>query len=94
MTEPEIVSWGRSNVSEYPEGEYRDSLARAFQSHPSECVRLDSFMTRQRFLAAGVAWAIDKGYLKHERDNTADVQCKVSYFALTDEGKKELLDQS
>lgn len=62
MDEPEIVSYGRSLVDNYPNKEdFKASLVRAFRERRADFIILDDNMRGQKFLAACVAWAIDLG---------------------------------
>lgn len=87
--EPQIVTWGRNYVSEYPEQEFVDSLMRAFNRDRADFIVLDGNMRGQKFLAAGVAWAIDRGWLFCDRHEEYD-QETVSTFRLTPEGRAAL----
>lgn len=93
MSEPEIVGYGRQFVKKYPVQEYKKSLIRAFKNNRADFIILDSNACGQKFLAAGVAWAIDEGLLYNDR-NEDDTQQIVSSFCLTEKGKKEILGQS
>lgn len=89
VTEPAIVAYGRHNIREFTEDEYRDSLKGAFADNNASFITLDSNMRGQRFLAAAVAWGIDHELLTTEFTDGSDEQCEVSSFRLTDAGKKE-----
>lgn len=69
---------------------YEASLWRAFIRDRADYIVLDSNISGQRFVAAGVAWGIDNGLLRHDRTDSSDEQCEVYTFRLTDEGKKRL----
>lgn len=89
VEEPAIVQYGRSRINNYPEQEYRDSLLRAFGGYdPADFLILDSNPRGQGFTSAGIAWAIDKGFLYCDRCANGD-QEQVATFRLTDQGKKE-----
>ena len=92
MHEPAIVSYGRQFVASYSVQEYKDSLVRAFKNNLADFVVLDSNPRGQKFLSAGIAWAIDEGLLYNDR-NEDDSQQIVSSFRLTEKGKKEILGQ-
>lgn len=86
MEEPGILTFGRQHIADYTPEEFEESLKRAFVTYKADYVYLDSSMTGQRFRAAGVAWAVDKGWMRH--DTTRDEgQSEIYTFRLTDEGK-------
>lgn len=91
--EPAIVGYGRSNIDRFSAQEFLESLQRAFRDRAADFVVLDSNMNGQRFLAAAVAWALDKGLLYNDR-NQDDTQTVVSSFRLTKQGRIEILGQS
>lgn len=88
--EPEIISFGRSFVKDYPEEEFKASLTRAFKEKRGDFIVLDSNARGQKFLAACAAWAIDQGWLYNDRTQEDD-QCSVSSFRLTEAGRKAIL---
>ena len=90
MNEPAIVGYGRMHVKDYPVGELYDSLVTAFKWCHAKAVILDDCTTGQRFLAAGIAWAIDEGLLYTAQTDEGSQEV-VSSFMLTDKGKKEIL---
>jgi len=69
---------------------YEASLWRAFIRDGADFIVLDSNISGQRFIAAGVAWGIDNGILRHDRTNSSDEQCEVYTFRVTDAGRKRL----
>ena len=92
IEEPAIIAYGRGCVSEYAEQEYIDCLRRAFGSPGhADFIVLDSNPRGQKFVAAGAAWAITKGWLYCDRCQTGD-QEQVATFRLTPLGKKEVLE--
>lgn len=93
MSEPAIVSYGRQFVNNYAVQEYKDALIRAFRNNQADYIVLDSNPRGQKFLAAGVAWAVHEGLLYNDR-NEDDAQQVVSSFRLTSKGRKEILGQS
>lgn len=92
MSEPEIVTYGRSFVQDYSPDEYRASLIRAFRDRRMSYVVLDSNPRGRKYLAACIAWAIDQGLVHNDR-NEDDGQSKVSSFRLTPLGELEILGQ-
>ena len=91
--EPAIIRFGRSYIKEDQSGEYLASFVRAFKDGRADFVVLDSNVSGQRFLAACMAWAIDKGLLYNDR-NSDDGQQVVSSFRLTKRGRIEILGES
>ena len=89
MSEPAIVSFGRNFVGDYPKKEFKDSLSRAFKDGGADFIILDDNPRGQKFLAASVAWAIDRKWLYNDREQS-DGQNTVASFRLTDAGKKAL----
>lgn len=89
MSEPAIVTYGRQFIDAFKPAEYRESLVRAFVTGGADFIVLDSFPRGQRFLSAGVAWALDAGLLRHSCDKD-EGQCTVSVFRLTAKGREEL----
>ncbi len=90
MIEPVIISYGRTFITEYAEEEYRECLVRAFRENRADYITLDSNRRGQKFLAAGAAWAIDRGLLVNDK-NQDDSQTITSSFRLTTKGKQEIL---
>lgn len=90
MSEPEIIGFGRTFINSYSAREFKDSLIRAFRNRRADSIVLDDNMRGQKFLAACAAWAIDRGWLYNDC-NQSDEQCKVSSFRLTRAGKKAIL---
>ena len=86
---PAIVAYGFQYIDTYSVQEYRDMLKRAFKDKRADYIVLDSNPRGQKFLAAGVAWAIREGLLYNDL-NTDDTQQIVSSFRLTQKGKEEL----
>jgi hypothetical protein len=89
LREPAIVAYGRSAMPEYADSAFLDALRRAFVWNAADFITLDSNSRGQRFLAAGVAWALDNGLIFHDRTGS-DGQSEVSAFRLTDAGKERL----
>ena len=95
MDELAIVSYGRQFLNNYPVQEYKDALIRAFRNNRADYIVLEDNPSGQKFLAAGVAWAIDEGLLYNYNDrNRNNTQQVVSSFRLTEKGRKEILGQS
>ena len=93
MQEPEIVSYARQFIKDFPPQEYKDSLARAFGDRRADFIILDDNYRGQNFLAAAVAWAIDQGFLHNDRNEFCP-QRMISSFRLTEKGKKEIISRS
>lgn len=90
MDKPQIISFGEQFISNYPAEEFMASLVRAFKDGHADFIILDSNIRGQKFLAACTAWAIDRGLLYHDR-NQSDGQSVVSSFRLTEAGKRAVL---
>ena len=92
MNEPTIIGYGRSFVGAYTPAEYEEALRSAFVRGGANFIVLDSNPHGQRFLAAGAAWAIDKGWLYCDRTNEddRDAQTIVASFRLTPAGRAAL----
>jgi len=89
-SEPDIIGWGRGSITGYDAKEFRTSLTRAFKDGRADFVVLDNNMRGQKFLAACVAWAVDRGWLYND-SSAGDEQCKVFSFRMTKAGKRALL---
>lgn len=71
---------------DYPVNEFEDSLRRAFcRDKPPDLIFYDS--RRQQFLAEGIAYGIERGWLTGEL-NEMDEQYSRYEARLTPEGKK------
>lgn len=90
MSEPEIIAYGRRCIKEYEVEEFKASLSRSFSKRCADFIILYSSPVGQKFLSACAAWAIDKGWLYHDKDEDTGQEL-ISSFRLTDNGKRALL---
>lgn len=86
---PEIARYGARYVSYYTDAEYTAALWRAFIQRRADFIVLDDNPRGQKFLAANVAWAMEKGWLYCSQSED-DGQSVVSAFRLTPAGKRAL----
>ena len=86
-----IIIYGRGHIADYEEQEFRESFDRFFRGNDKDAsIVLDSNPTNHTFLAAAMAWAIDRGFLGISKV-VDEGQTINTYFKLTKEGQKEFL---
>jgi hypothetical protein len=94
MPEPRVITFGKAFVHEWPEREYVRMLLSAFITRSGEHIVLpvEEFLWRDRKIAAGVVWALERDilHIAEERwvidHGNVHFTCKLS-FELTEQGK-------